>query len=106
MTVMQERLIEVYNTFKDLYGIMHHSWDMTHDTTKYICKWGSTDFGIYEDYYEEYNVWNSLIPVFKQHNIPYYQGIDDFVQTYRQWLERNGELAKLNPRPLNPELIN
>lgn len=79
----RQNLQEVYCTFRDMYGVMHHSWDMTHDINRYPVIWDN-DF----DLFHEYEVWKALLPIFKQHDVAYYLGIDDFVKNYGAWLRR------------------
>lgn len=84
---MKTKLQEVYCTFRDMYGIMHLSWDMTHDINRYPVGVGilwNKDY----DIFQEYEVWKALLPIFKQHDIAYYLGIDDFVKNYGNWLRR------------------
>lgn len=78
---MKAKLQQVYATFKEMYGVSFHSWDMTHDIARYPVIWEG-DFGLFQ----EYQLWKSLIPIFKQHGVAYYQGIDDFVKHYGHWL--------------------
>lgn len=80
---MKTKLQEVYCTFRDMYGVMHHSWDMTHDMRRYPVTW-DRDFHLFH----EYEVWKALLPIFKQHGVAYYLGIEDFVKSYGNWLRR------------------
>lgn len=80
---MKAKLQQVYVTFKEMYGVSFRSWDMTHDVARYPVIWEG-DFELFH----EYQLWKSLIPIFKQHDVAYYQGIDDFVKNYGNWLRR------------------
>lgn len=80
---MKTKLQEVYCTFRDMYGVMHHSWDITHDMHRYPVTW-DRDFHLFH----EYEVWKALLPIFKQYGVAYYLGIEDFVKSYGNWLYR------------------
>lgn len=85
---MKVKLNQVYCAFMDMYGIESVGWDMVHLPSSYIrsAMWCEDNMPALT---EEYLVWKSLLPIFKQHGVAYYLRIDEFVEEFGKWLSRS-----------------
>lgn len=69
-----------YELLFEFHGVQSRLWSMLHETfsPSVFCEANRKDI------IAEYLTWESFVEEAKQHNVPYYMGIDLFLESYKR----------------------
>jgi len=96
---MEALLRQLYQQMKLRYAIGSRTWDDFHVNVCNQGIWLTDAYILDPSFQQEYEEWRGLVNLLKEYKIPYYQGIDIFLEEYAKVLtelilETNGGIME------------